>query len=95
MLRLRWLQAAGPQSDNYEWAILSAGPPTESYPDGCTTKLTGVNGAGLWLFSRSRVAPESQIVDMRNMLKNMGYTLSQLNNVTQAGCTYDGALIKE
>ena len=42
----------GPSPDNYEWAIISAGPPTESYPDGCTTKLTGVNGAGLWLFSR-------------------------------------------
>jgi hypothetical protein len=42
----------GPTSDHYEWIIVSGGPPTESYPDGCTTKLTGVNGAGLWLFSR-------------------------------------------
>lgn len=88
------MQGAGPRSDAYEWAIISAGEPTESYTDGCTTKISGVNGAGLWLFHRMKVAPTKAIKEMRSLIRGMGYTLSQLNTVEQAGCTYKGARIK-
>eukprot|EP00036_Acanthoecidae_sp_10tr_P008041 CAMPEP_0182921412 /NCGR_PEP_ID=MMETSP0105_2-20130417/4131_1 /TAXON_ID=81532 ORGANISM="Acanthoeca-like sp., Strain 10tr" /NCGR_SAMPLE_ID=MMETSP0105_2 /ASSEMBLY_ACC=CAM_ASM_000205 /LENGTH=223 /DNA_ID=CAMNT_0025058933 /DNA_START=41 /DNA_END=712 /DNA_ORIENTATION=- len=89
-----WVIAAGPQPYEYQWAIISAGQPTETYPDGCSTKLTGVNGAGLWLFHRMKVAPAAAIAEMRSLLASKGYALSQLNSVTQAGCTYPGAYIK-
>lgn len=89
-----WVIAAGPSADRYDWAIISAGSPTVQYPDGCTTKLTGTNGAGLWLFSRKPIADPADIETMRRMLVDAGYTLSQLLPVPQDGCSYDGAFIK-
>ena len=61
---------------------------------GCTTKLTGTNGAGLWLFSRKPVADVADITTMRQMLTDAGYTTSQLLPVGQQGCSYKGAYIK-
>ena len=92
-----WVLAAGPSSYNYSWAIVSGGPPTVRYADGnCSTKLTGTNGAGLWLFTRE---PFGEIADMfvnkmRLILRNIGYTTSLLINVTQRGCNYSEAFIK-
>ena len=92
-----WVLAAGPSSNNYSWAIVSGGPPTVRYSDGnCSTKLTGTNGAGLWLFTRE---PFGEIADifvskMRVILRNIGYTTSLLINVTQRGCNYSEAFIK-
>lgn len=79
---------------DYEWAIVSGGAPTEVYDDGCTTRLEGVNDAGLWLFSRTPVAPAEQVEAMRAVLRNMGYTLQELLPVVQAGCRYEGARLK-
>ena len=89
-----WVIAAGPSHDNYEWAIVSGGPPTIRYPDGnCSTSLTGTNGSGLWLFTRKQDG--FNYVDiMRDILKNLGYTTSKLLNVTQLGCNYTGEYIK-
>ena len=88
---------AGPQSDNYTWAIVSGGAPNVKYPDGnCSTGLNGTNGSGLWLFSRYRYGlyADNLTRHMRNILLNMGITLSQLMNVEQKGCNYTGAYIK-
>ena len=75
-------------------AELPARASRRRYPDGCTTKLTGTNGAGLWLFSRKPIADPADIETMRRMLVDAGYTLSQLLPVPQDGCSYDGAFIK-
>ncbi len=83
-----WVIAAGPASDNYEWAIVSGGQPTVEYEDGCTTKTTGSNGAGFWYFSRVPIASERVIKKLNKVARAKGYTLSQLHNVTQANCTY-------
>lgn len=83
-----WVVAAGPTSDNYEWAIVSGGQPTVQYKDGCTTKTTGSNGAGFWYFSRVPLASLSVIKKLNKIAKSKGYTLSQLHNVTQANCSY-------
>ena len=83
-----WVVAAGPTSDNYEWAIVSGGQPTVQYKDGCTTKTTGSNGAGFWYFSRVPSASHSVIKKLNKIAKSKGYTLSQLHNVTQANCSY-------
>lgn len=92
-----WVLAAGPHSYNYSWAIVSGGEPDITYNDGnCSTSLKGINGSGLWLFTRERYggfAMES-VSTMRNYLVNMGITTSQLLNVSQHGCNYTGAYIK-
>ena len=92
-----WVIAAGPSSHNYSWAIVSGGPPTVRYADGnCSTKLTGTNGAGLWLFTREPYGDFAinSVKIMRNILREIGYTTSLLLNVTQLGCNYSEAYIK-
>lgn len=92
-----WVLAAGPVSHNYSWAIVSGGEPNVTYNDGnCSTSENGVNGSGLWLFTRERFggfAMES-VRSMRIYLRDYGITTSQLLNVTQVGCNYTGAYIK-
>lgn len=89
-----WILALGyTQDGNLSWAVVSGGQPTEKYDDGCTTKLTGTNGSGLWIFSRDPVATENDIDNARASLSEMGFTLSQLKDVEQKGCIYDQALI--
>lgn len=93
-----WVIAAGPKSNNYTWAIVSGGPPNVVYSDGnCSTKLYGVNGSGLWLFTRHQYGDlvNSAVEYMRGYLLNLGYTLSNLLNVTQKGCSYKTAYIKK
>ena len=89
-----WIIAVGPNNTHYEWAIISGGPPTVKYPDGnCSTSLKGVNGSGLWLFTRERNGIK-YIPKMRSILINLGYTTSQLLDVNQTNCKYEGAYIK-
>lgn len=92
-----WVLAAGPTSNNYSWAIVSGGEPNVRYSDGnCSTSEEGVNGSGLWLFTREQFGgfAENSVSLMRELLRNMGITLSQLLNVSQVGCNYTGAYIK-
>lgn len=89
-----WVLAAGPSPDNYEWAIISGGQPTVKYDDGCTTKESGTNGSGFWLFSRSPVASAEQMAAMHQKAKDLGFTLSRLKQVPQDGCKREGAFIK-
>ena len=92
-----WVIDAGPSPSNYSWAIVSGGPPTVQYPDGnCSTSKNGVNGSGLWLFTRDNVKENvAYYVNlMRQSLKVLGYSVSQLLPVQQQGCNYTGAFIK-
>ena len=92
-----WVIDAGPSPSNYSWAIVSGGPPTVQYPDGnCSTSENGVNGSGLWLFTRDNVKENvAYYVNlMRQSLKVLGYSVSQLLPVQQQGCNYTGAFIK-
>lgn len=90
-----WVVAAGPSSQNYEWAIVSGGQPSEQFADGCTTKQTGTNGAGFWLFSRAPVASSATLKTLRSTAKELGYTLDFLKEVKHEGCQYKGAFIKK
>jgi lipocalin len=84
-----WVVDAGPQSDDYQWAIISGGQPTEKYSDGCTTKIKGINGSGLWFFTRMQ-NPNNTLLDfISEKAKNLGFTLQKLNNVEQKGCLYN------
>lgn len=92
-----WIVAFGRDeaTGQYTWGAVSGGSPTEKYDDGCTTKETGVNGSGLWIFSRKPVASEDELTEARAALKKLGYTLQRLKPVAQSGCKYAGAHIKE
>jgi len=90
-----WVLGVGTAADGtYEWAVVIGGEPTEQYPDGCTTKETGTNGAGLWLFSRTPVAPKAQLDAMHKLLEAQGVARSRLHPVAQEGCRYAGAFRK-
>jgi len=86
-----WVVAIG---DNYEWAIISGGQPTEKFADGCTTKEDGINGSGFWFFTRERVASEETIAMMDAKAKSLGFTTSRMIKVEQEGCNYEGAKLK-
>jgi len=75
----------------YEWAVVSAGPPTEASEDGetCTTKN------GLWIFSRYQDMPSADLEAARKALTDLGFDLSKLLDVPQEGCEYDQATLKE
>ena len=76
------------------WAIVIGGEPNESVDDGCTTKETGINDAGLWLFTRTPVASADQLTAMHAVLEARGIGASRLHTVSQEGCKYEGAYIK-
>lgn len=91
-----WVIAVGQDTNgHYTWAVVSGGSPTQQYDDGCTTKETGVNGSGLWIFTREPTGNSIYLASARQQLVDLGYTLQRLKDVTQAGCKYDGALIKD
>jgi lipocalin len=85
--------------ENYEWAVISGGQPTEviSNDSGsvqCTTKKTGTNGSGLWLFTRSAIPAKGVVAAMEKKLTDMGVSTKRLLPVTQAGCKYENMPIK-
>ena len=83
-----WVIDAGPNDDNYEWAIISGGQPTVQYQDGCTTKKNSTNGSGFWFFTRTSLVNDTVIHMMKNIARLHGFTTSQLNPVIQKGCLY-------
>merc|ERR1711904_195185 len=88
-----WVGAVGPTTDNYEWAVVSGGQPTEQYSDGCTTKQTGTNGSGFWFLTRAKIASKATIAAQESAAKALGFTLSQMHDVAQQGCTYHDAKV--
>jgi apolipoprotein D and lipocalin family protein len=90
-----WILSVGEnETGHYEWAIVIGGEPTEPYADGCTTSQSGINDAGLWLFSRVPIASEETKQTMRQELASKGITSQKLIKVQQDDCTYAGAFIK-
>ena len=91
-----WVLAIGSNDmGEYTWAVVSGGNPTVKYDDGCTTKETGINGSGLWIFTRAMKGSVSDVDAAKKALVNLGYTLQRLKKVDQDGCTYKGAIIKK
>ena len=90
-----YILAAGPEPDNYEWAIVIGGQPTVYMGNNtCTTTENRINNSGLWLFSRKRILEETGIQMMYSILQSQNISTAKLNNVTQEGCQYEGAFIK-
>lgn len=89
-----WILDIGGEGGRYDWAIISGGQPKVKFDDGCTTKETGINGSGLWLFTREPVASPDVIAMMKDKLHAMGVTTSRLVPVPQDGCERKGAFLK-
>lgn len=89
-----WIVGLGVDDNNqYEWAVVSGGQPAEEYDDGCTTG-DGYFNSGLWIFARDPVLSDEKLAEARAAATKQGFTLSQLYDVQQEGCNYEGALIK-
>jgi len=69
-----------------EWALISGGPPTVSAPGGCQN-TQGVNGSGLWIFTRKQHRDEALLQQARAVATSKGFDLSVLNDVDQTGCS--------
>jgi lipocalin len=87
--------------EEYSWAIVSGGQPKEikqQDPIKCTTKkgssFLDINGSGLWLFTREKVASPEVIAKMESILDSMGVFTGDLLPVAQEGCNYTGANLK-
>ena len=90
-----WVLAAGPYSDNYDWAVVIGGQPTLRVSNTtCTTKLSGINNSGLWIFSRKPIICPSLLKSIRTLLQSRGISTDYLLDVVQEGCRYNGAFIK-
>ena len=89
-----WIIALGEKKGQYEWAVVSGGPPTEEFDDGKCTTNTGLLDSGLWILSRENILDPETLKIIHKRLHSMGYTTSQLKNVTQKGCTYDKMFLK-
>ena len=94
-----WVLYAGPDPDNYQWAIVIGGQPTycptnttNTIP--CTTHETGINNSGLWIFSRERVMDDKIIENVITYLNSIGIYTGLLKDVEQKGCNYTNAFIK-
>jgi len=76
------------ESEGY--ALISGGPPSKSASGGCRAG-EGVNGAGLWIFTRRQQRDEELVQNVRKIAASKGFDLSVLNDVDQSECT--GALV--
>lgn len=90
-----WILAAGPSTDNYEWAVVIGGQPTvRTSNTTCTTKTYGVNNSGLWIFSRKQILDKKTIDFIKELMISKGVSTNKLLPVKQEGCSYTGAFIK-
>ena len=90
-----WILAAGPSPKRYDWAVVIGGQPTVRVSNTtCTTKLSGINNSGLWIFSRDRFLDNSTLTMVREIITSKNVSTEKLLQVNQTGCLYRGAFIK-
>ena len=89
-----WVVATGPTASDYEWAIITGGPPTGqgSTPGTCALRAStgnpNGNGEGFWLFFRSPTPSQEAVNQVRAAAASKGLDLSVLVDVPQQGCVY-------
>jgi lipocalin len=74
-----------PASDQYEWAIITTGPPESVGTD--TTKC--YSNGGMWFFSRRPVPPVGYVEAMTTIATDLGLDASVLLPVNHDGCDYE------
>merc|ERR1719401_3191929 len=73
-------------SESQGYALISGGAPTISAPGGCRTG-SGVNQAGLWIFTREQTRNEALVQQVRSIAAEKGFDTSVLNDVDQTQCS--------
>ena len=71
-------------SEEEGYALISGGQPTIEAPGGCRTG-SGVNNAGLWIFTRQRRRDDALVAKVRGLAEAQGFDLGVLNDVAQDG----------
>lgn len=88
-----WVVAVGASKDatlGYDWAVVTGGAPSRATEtDACLPPAN--NEDGVWLFSRSPVAPKADLDAMMAAAKALRIDTTALKPVSQAKCTYAGA----
>ena len=77
----------------YKWAVVSGGQPTVpgKKKNTCRTSLRGVNGSGLWIFTREPTPSREVVEEARAAARDLGIDLSEMRAVTHEGCEYPDA----
>merc|ERR1711972_231151 len=68
------------------YALISGGAPKIEGQGGLCRTGTGVNQAGLWIFTRQQSRDEALVQKVRQMAQSKGFDLSVLNDVDQTNC---------
>lgn len=68
-----------------EWAVVSGGPPTIATESGCKTG-SGINGSGLWIFTRQRQPAQTTIDAALAAAVAKGFDVSVLDIIDQNNC---------
>lgn len=68
------------------YALVSGGAPAHSTPNGCRTG-TGLNDAGLWIFTRAQARNKALVQKVRQIAIDKGFDVSVLEHVNQTGCS--------
>jgi len=68
------------------WALISGGEPTNEGEGGLCRTGTGVNGSGLWIFTRAQQRDETLIENLKANLRERGFDTEVLNMVDNSKC---------
>jgi len=68
------------------YALISGGAPKIEGQGGLCRTGTGVNQAGLWIFTRQQSRNENLVQKVRGIAENKGFDLTVLNDVDQSKC---------
>eukprot|EP00939_MAST-03C_sp_MAST-3C-sp1_P002318 g2318.t1 len=68
------------------YALVSGGQPTIKTSDGLCTTGSGVNNAGLWIFTRVQERDDDLVSEVRAIALAKGFDLSVLRDVDQTDC---------
>jgi len=85
--------AAGPywvlaHNEEEGYALVSGGQPTIETSSGCQTG-TGINNAGLWIFTREVFPSDDLVAKVRGLAEAQGFDLSVLKDVKHENCSYN------
>jgi len=79
-------------SEQEGYALISGGAPTEATEAACKTG-DGVNGAGLWIFTRKQQRDQDLLEKVRNIAVAKGFDVSVLKDVDQTNCKGDPVVV--
>ena len=67
-------------TERYDWALVSGGPPTIPTPNGCRTRENFTNASGLFILVRVPFPPTSEVDRVRALAQELGFDISGIGN---------------